>query len=227
MRSPIAILVISGMMIGCAHSGRTQLRSVGEPADSQTGRWESVEGLSVGTRVSVAQVGGDTINGKIVAVNADRLVVLSRGAAREVPRTAVRRVVVITGMDRSTGAKGGFLVGAGAGAFVAGATVQSNRGPWMLLLSTGWGALGAMFGALGTQQESQVVYEMHHHTRRASPSPARELSLGSRERQVSDPDGHVLRFGVESRADEPLGDRLDGQGRRWIPQPDGSWRPAE
>lgn len=50
---------------------------------------------------------------------------------------------------------------------------------------------------------------------------------GSRECQVSDPDGHVLRFGADAKADEPLGDWLDGEGRRWIPQPDGSWRTAD
>lgn len=50
---------------------------------------------------------------------------------------------------------------------------------------------------------------------------------GSRECQVTDPDGHVLRFGSESDPDEPPGDWLDGDGRRWIPQPDGSWRASE
>jgi catechol 2,3-dioxygenase-like lactoylglutathione lyase family enzyme len=50
---------------------------------------------------------------------------------------------------------------------------------------------------------------------------------GSRECQVTDPDGHVLRFGAESSPEEPLGDWLDGKGRRWIPRPDGSWQVAE
>jgi uncharacterized glyoxalase superfamily protein PhnB len=54
--------------------------------------------------------------------------------------------------------------------------------------------------------------------------PPTNYSWGSRECQVTDPDGHVLRFGAESNPDEPLGDWLDGQGKLWSPQPDGSWR---
>jgi hypothetical protein len=54
--------------------------------------------------------------------------------------------------------------------------------------------------------------------------PPTNYPWGSRECQVTDPDGHVLRFGAESNPDDPFGDWLDGQGKRWAPQPDGSWR---
>jgi catechol 2,3-dioxygenase-like lactoylglutathione lyase family enzyme len=57
--------------------------------------------------------------------------------------------------------------------------------------------------------------------------PPTNYPWGSRECQVTDPDGHVLRFGAESRSGEALGPWLDGQGRRWLPQQDGSWRPAD
>jgi catechol 2,3-dioxygenase-like lactoylglutathione lyase family enzyme len=50
---------------------------------------------------------------------------------------------------------------------------------------------------------------------------------GSRECQVADVDGHVLRFGADLRDGEPIGDWLDGAGRRWLPAPSGGWRPAE
>jgi len=50
---------------------------------------------------------------------------------------------------------------------------------------------------------------------------------GSRECQITDPDGHVLRFGADLRAGEPMGDWLDGSGRRWLPVPGGGWRSAE
>ena len=45
--------------------------------------------------------------------------------------------------------------------------------------------------------------------------------------QITDPDGHVLRFGADLRAGEPMGDWLDGSGRRWLPVPGGGWRSAE
>ena len=50
---------------------------------------------------------------------------------------------------------------------------------------------------------------------------------GSRECQITDPDGHVLRFGADLRSGEPFGDWVDGQGTRWLPQTDGQWRAAE
>ena len=57
--------------------------------------------------------------------------------------------------------------------------------------------------------------------------PPANYPWGSRECQVTDPDGHVLRFGAESTPGEPMGEWLDGEGRRWMPQADGSWRAAE
>ena len=50
---------------------------------------------------------------------------------------------------------------------------------------------------------------------------------GSRECQVTDPDGHVLRFGADLRPGEPIGDWLDGTGRRWLPLTGGGWRAGE
>lgn len=50
---------------------------------------------------------------------------------------------------------------------------------------------------------------------------------GARELHVADPDGNVLRFGSDAVAGEPFGDWLDGAGRWWRPQPDGSWRRVE
>jgi uncharacterized glyoxalase superfamily protein PhnB len=50
---------------------------------------------------------------------------------------------------------------------------------------------------------------------------------GSRECQISDPDDHVLRFGADLKSGEPMGEWMDGSGRRWLPEPGGGWRPAE
>jgi catechol 2,3-dioxygenase-like lactoylglutathione lyase family enzyme len=47
------------------------------------------------------------------------------------------------------------------------------------------------------------------------------------EMQVEDLDGNVLRMGSESKNDEPIGEWLDMNGRRWLPTPEGDWKPAE
>ena len=54
--------------------------------------------------------------------------------------------------------------------------------------------------------------------------PPTNYPWGSRECQISDPDGHVLRFASESKPGARFGDWLDGKGRLWAPQPDGTWR---
>jgi len=47
------------------------------------------------------------------------------------------------------------------------------------------------------------------------------------EMQVEDLDGNVLRLGSDSKENEPAGEWLDMQGKRWVPIPEGGWRPVE
>jgi catechol 2,3-dioxygenase-like lactoylglutathione lyase family enzyme len=54
--------------------------------------------------------------------------------------------------------------------------------------------------------------------------PPTNYPWGSREVHISDPDGNVLRFGSDLAEGEPFGEWLDGDGVRWAPQADGSWR---
>ena len=46
-------------------------------------------------------------------------------------------------------------------------------------------------------------------------NPPANYPWGSREMQVEDPDGNVLRFGSENKPGEPPGDWLDMRGIRW------------
>jgi uncharacterized glyoxalase superfamily protein PhnB len=43
------------------------------------------------------------------------------------------------------------------------------------------------------------------------------------ELQIEDPDGHVLRFGCEPRADLPFGEWHDMHGHTWAMSPGGGW----
>ena len=55
--------------------------------------------------------------------------------------------------------------------------------------------------------------------------PPTNYPWGSRELHVTDPDGHVLRFGADLKKGEPLGEWLDGEGRRWLPSRTAAGRP--
>jgi catechol 2,3-dioxygenase-like lactoylglutathione lyase family enzyme len=57
--------------------------------------------------------------------------------------------------------------------------------------------------------------------------PPTNYPWGSRECQVTDPDGHVLRFGADAKTGEPMGEWLDPNGRRWAPEVDGGWRAVD
>lgn len=54
--------------------------------------------------------------------------------------------------------------------------------------------------------------------------PPTNYPWGSREVHVTDPDGHVLRFGSDLREGEAMGAWIDGAGVRWLPLPEGGWR---
>ena len=47
------------------------------------------------------------------------------------------------------------------------------------------------------------------------------------EMQVEDIDGNVLRIGSEAKSNEPIGEWLDMLGQRWLPLPEGGWKPAK
>jgi hypothetical protein len=122
--------------------------------------WSSVRTLRSGSSIAVTLFTGELVRGRLVAVDDEHVVVASSNTPTEFMRPAVQRVTLFTGVTRGTRAKRGFLVGAAAGALVAGLTVESNRAPWMLVLAGGWGALGALFGAVGgPSPEATIIYE--------------------------------------------------------------------
>ena len=85
---------------------------------------------------------------------------------------------------------------------------QSQPGTWVWASASDVDQLWAEFTARGAL--------LRH--------PPTNYPWGSRECQVTDPDGHVLRFGADLRAGEPMGEFRDGAGTRWAPTEDGGWR---
>ena len=74
-----------------------------------------------------------------------------------------------------------------------------------------------------TSDVDALYAEMKERGAKLRHAPA-NYPWGSRECQVTDPDGHVLRFGADLKPGEPFGDWIDGEGRTWTPEPDGGWR---
>jgi len=88
---------------------------------------------------------------------------------------------------------------------------QGQPGTWLWISVSDVDALWAEFKERGAR--------LRH--------PPTNYPWGSRECQIIDPDGHVLRFGAEALAGEALGPFRDGVGRLWFPEPDGRWRLGE
>jgi catechol 2,3-dioxygenase-like lactoylglutathione lyase family enzyme len=88
---------------------------------------------------------------------------------------------------------------------------QGHSGTWLWISTSDVDALYAELESRGAQL-------------RHAPT---NYPWGSRECQILDPDGHVLRFGADLRAGESMGEWLDGAGRRWLPAAGGGWRSAD
>ena len=88
---------------------------------------------------------------------------------------------------------------------------QGNAGTWLWISTSDVDTLYAELEARGAR--------LRH--------PPANYPWGSRECQITDPDAHVLRFGADLRKGEPMGEWLDGSGRRWIPVAGGGWRSAD
>lgn len=108
----------------------------------------------------------------------------------------------------------------------SGSIASVGRDRTSLMLSEGDQGQAGTWVWIAASDVDELYAEFQAHGARLRHPPA-NYPWGSRECQVADPDGHVLRFGAESRPNEPIGDWLDGQGRRWLHQADGGWRAAD
>ena len=105
----------------------------------------------------------------------------------------------------------------------AGGVAEVRRGKAALMLCEGDQGQPGTWLWVAVADADVLHDELRARGARIRTAPA-NYPWGSREFQVADPDGHVLRFGSDLRAGEPMGEWLDGAGVRWSPQPDGSWK---
>ena len=102
---------------------------------------------------------------------------------------------------------------------------QVERGDAALMLCEGEQGHAGTWVYVGVSDADALDRELRRRGARIRSGPV-NYPWGARELHVSDLDGHVLRFGSEAVPGEPFGDWLDGTGRWWRPQPDGSWQPV-
>jgi catechol 2,3-dioxygenase-like lactoylglutathione lyase family enzyme len=100
---------------------------------------------------------------------------------------------------------------------------QVTRGHSSLMLSQGDQGHGGTWVYVGVSDADALLSELAPRGALVRHPPT-NYPWGARELHVGDPDGHVLRFGSDAVPGEPIGDWLDGDGVRWVPQPDGGWR---
>ena len=103
---------------------------------------------------------------------------------------------------------------------------QVTRGDTHLMLSQGDQGHAGTWAYVGVSDADALLAEIAPRGAIVRHPPT-NYPCGARELHVSDPDGNVLRFGSEATPGEPIGDWLDGDGVRWIHQPDGGWRSAD
>ncbi|HZF67112.1 MAG TPA: glyoxalase superfamily protein [Gemmatirosa sp.] len=103
---------------------------------------------------------------------------------------------------------------------------QVARGEAALMLCEGDQGHPGTWVYVGVSDADALDRELRHRGAMIRSGPT-NYPWGARELHVRDPDGHVLRFGSDAAPGAACGDWLDGTGRWWSPQPDGSWRQVE
>ncbi len=108
----------------------------------------------------------------------------------------------------------------------SGSVASVARDRTSLMLSEGDQGRAGTWVWIAASNVDELYAELRDRGARLRHPPA-NYPWGSRECQVTDLDGHVLRFGGEARPEEPMGEWLDGEGKRWLPQSGGGWRAVD
>jgi hypothetical protein len=161
MHHALSLTLLATLAVSCAHSPATGRVDSTPPPATGTSQWASVQTLRPRASIGVALFTGEQLRGSFISADDQRVRISSAGAPLEIERARVQRVTMFTGLTRRTRAGRGFLVGAVGGALLAALTVETNKGPWALMLAGGWGVVGALLGSLdGSTREATIIYEV-------------------------------------------------------------------
>ena len=156
----LALLWLSG----CASRPPGAMRGTADFHD-----WSVVMQLAPGSTVRVEETTRKDIAGRLVRADGSELTIATGPSPRTVLRADVQRLFVVERLTAMK-AKRGWLVGTIAGGLVGGFLTKSNRVPWTLFMSAGWGAFGAGIGASDGffDRKESLVYEAQSVARSAS-----------------------------------------------------------
>ena len=141
----LAVSIALGITV-FALAGCASLRSPGVRAGSESSDWSAVMRLDPGSSVRVEDAAGAAVAGRFVRADGDGVTLAVGPASQTVLRAAVQRLLLIERLT-ATKAKRAWLVGTVAGGLLGAFAAKSNRVPWALVMSAGWGAIGAVIGA--------------------------------------------------------------------------------
>lgn len=128
-------------LAGCASLPSTGMRAASEPND-----WSVVMQLGTGSTVCVEDTARNVVAGHLVRADGGGITIAVGPSPQTILRASVQRLFLIERLT-ATKAKRGWLVGTVAGGLVGFVATKSNRVPWALFMSAGWGAFGAGIGA--------------------------------------------------------------------------------
>lgn len=161
MPPKIAILAYQRFSAGTVPDAMT-VRTSQLEAIEQTGLfdWTTVVALRSGASVRVESFDGMVQQGQFLRADTDHLTVTVARRPVDIRRAEVRRLYQMSERKFGRFALRGLVIGATGGATLGAVAAETNKAQWSALMALGWGAIGAVIGAInGLNRDGVLVYE--------------------------------------------------------------------
>jgi len=122
--------------------------------------WTTVVTLRSGASVRVESSDGMVQQGQFLAADTDHLTITVARRPVDIRRAEVRRLYRVSERKVRRFALRGLGIGATGGATLGAVAAETNKAQWSALMALGWGAIGAVIGAInGTARDRVLLYE--------------------------------------------------------------------
>ena len=122
--------------------------------------WTTVVTLGSGASVRVESSDGMVQQGQFLGANTDLLTITVAKRRVDIRRAEVRRLYRVSERKVGRFALRGLGIGATGGATLGAVAAETNKAQWSVLMALGWGAIGAVIGAVnGLDRDRVLVYE--------------------------------------------------------------------